>query len=314
MNGIWMGALLTLAACHKDNGPAPAAPPPPADSTTVQYGTPYTEVPAPGNVVMYEVNIRAFSATDNFKGVEARLDSIRALGVNVLYLMPVYPVGVLKSVNSPYCVKDYMGVNTEFGALADLRDLVAQAHSRHMAVLFDWVADHTSWDNPWIANKSWYQQDGSGNIISPPNTGWNDVAGLNYASQDMRKAMIKAMQYWVYNANIDGYRCDAADYVPFDFWQQAIDSLRNIPGHTLLMFAEGSRKDHFTAGFQLEYDMGFYYTMKNQVFAGRPVTVLDSLNTAELAGIPPTDRVVRYTTNHDVDASDGTPLDRKSVV
>lgn len=307
MNGIWIGTLLALAACHKDETPGPVTPPP-TDSTTRQYGTPYTEVPAPGNVVLYEVNFRAFSASDNFAGVTARLDSIRALGVNVLYLMPVYPVGVLKSINSPYCVKDYQGVSTEFGALADLRNLVAQAHTRHMAVLFDWVADHTSWDNAWIANKSWYQQDAGGNIISPPNTGWNDVAALNYTNQDMRQAMIKAMQYWVYTANIDGYRCDAADYIPFDFWQQAIDSLRNIPGHNLLLFAEGSRKDHFQAGFQLEYDMGYYYTVKDLFGAGRPVTIIDSLNGVELAGIPAADRVVRYTTNHDVDLSDGTPL------
>jgi glycosidase len=301
MNGIWIGALLALTSCHKGGGLAPA--PPAQDSGFAQYGTPFAEVPAPDNAVLYEVNFRSFSTGGDFAGVTARLDSIRALGVNVLYLMPTYPIGVLKSINSPYCVKDYQGVNPEFGGLDDLRNLVAQAHSRHMAVLFDWVADHTSWDNAWIANKSWYLQDGSGNIISPPNTGWTDVAGLNYASQDMRRAMIRAMQYWIYTADIDGYRCDAADYVPADFWQQAIDSLHNIPGHTLLLFAEGSRAVNFQAGFQLQYDMGFYYALKNQIFAGgRSVKTLDSLD-ATLTG-----RVVRYTTNHDVDLSDGTPL------
>jgi glycosidase len=303
-----------LLSCSKSNGgstPPPVTPPPvTVDSTTIQYGIPYTQVPAPKDVTMYQVNFRAFSAGHNFAGVQARLDSIRALGINVLYLMPVYPVGILKSVNSPYCVKDYMGVNSEFGNLAGLRTLVDEAHKRNMAVLFDWVADHSSWDNAWTANKSWYQQDGAGNIISPPNTGWNDVAALNFNNADMRKAMIKAMKYWIFQANIDGYRCDAADFVPFDFWQQAIDSLRNITTHKLLLFAEGTRNDHFTAGFQLEYGMGFYYNLVNNIYGKRgSVLSIDSVNTVEYTNASPDDRVVRYISNHDVDNSDGTPLD-----
>jgi glycosidase len=313
MNTI-LALYLLLLSCSKSGSsptPPPVTPPPvTVDSTTIQYGTPYAQVPAPKDVTLYQVNLRAFSAQGNFAGVQSRLDSIRALGINVLYLMPVYPVGVLKSVNSPYCVKDYMGVNSEFGSLADLRTLVSEAHKRNMAVLFDWVADHTSWDNGWISNKAWYQQDGAGNIISPPNTGWNDVAALNFSNADMRKVMIRAMKYWVYQANIDGYRCDAADFVPFDFWQQAIDSLRTITTHQLLLFAEGTRTDHFTAGFQLEYGMGFYYNMVNNVFAKQgSVLSIDSVNTVESVNATADDRVVRYISNHDVDNSDGTPLD-----
>lgn len=313
MNILYIVTLLALA-CSKGGSPSPSPTPPPtqpaADSVPAQYGQPFTSVPAPADAVIYQVNMRAFSAAGNLKGVQARLDSIHALGVNVLYLMPVYPVGVLKSVNSPYCVKDFQSVATEFGSLSDLRTLVDAAHSKGMAVLFDWVADHTSWDNAWIANKAWYQQDASGNIISPLNTGWNDVAALNYTNTDMRRAMIKAMSWWVYTVNIDGYRFDAADFIPFDFWQQALDSLRKIPGHQLLFFAEGTRKDQFTAGFQLEYGMGFYYTLKDQVFhAGRSVKLIDSVNAVEYNNASSGSRVVRYTSNHDVDASDGTPLD-----
>ena len=166
---------------------------------------------------MYEVNMQTYTPA-NFQGVAARLDSIKALGVNVIWLMPTYPIGVLKAVGSPYAVKDYKGVNTNFGTLDDLRSLVAQAHSRNMAVVLDWVADHTSWDNAWISNKSWYKQDASGNIIIPPGTNYQDVAALNYNSTAMRSAMIKAMKYWVLTANVDGYRCDYADAVPADFW------------------------------------------------------------------------------------------------
>lgn len=306
--------FLFLLACSKhDTGTAFNPPPLPADSTDLlpaQYGTPYAGVPDAHNVIMYQVNFRAFSTGGNFAGVRARLDSIKALGVNVLYLMPVYPVGTLKSVNSPYCVKDYKTVNPEFGSLDELRTLVSEAHKRNMAVLFDWIANHTSWDNTWIGNKTWYMQDAAGNIISPPNTGWNDVAALNFNNTDMRRAMIRCMQYWIYTANIDGYRCDAADFIPFDFWKQAIDSLNQIKTHKLLLFAEGTRKDHFNAGFQLEYGMGFYYNMVNNIYSRNgSVLSIDSVNAVEYTNADDEDQVVRYISNHDVDNNDGTPLD-----
>ena len=252
--------------------------------------------------------MHAFSAEGNFVGVENRLDAIKALGANVLYLLPIYSVGEVKTVNSPYCVRDYKAVNREFGTLEELRTLVEEAHKRKMAVLFDWVADHTAWDNPWIANKSWYKQDASGNIISPPDTGWKDVAALDFDNQEMRKAMIEAMKYWIYQTNIDGYRCDAADFVPFDFWQQAIKSLRAIDTHKLLFFAEGKRKDHFTAGFDLEYGMSFYNNLVNRIYGThQSVQSIDILNTTEYRDATGDDQVVRYTSNHDVDQSDGPP-------
>ena len=267
-------------------------------------------MPEPKDAVIYQVNFRAFAPTKNFAAVQARLDNIRALGVNVLYLMPIYPVGQAKGVNSPYCIKDYTAVNSEFGNLTGLRTLIAEAHKRDMAVLFDWVADHTSWDNPWIAHKSWYKQDAAGNIISPPGTGWLDVAALNYKSAEMREAMIKAMSFWVSETNIDGYRCDAADFVPYDFWKQAIDALRALPGHKLLLLAEGTRKDNFAAGFQLKYGMSFFTNLEKNVFGKKgSVRSIDDLNAEEYANAPAGDQVVRYTSNHDMDLSDGTPLD-----
>src|SRR5476651_1786870 len=132
-----------------------------------QYGKPFNKVPDRRDVSLYQVNIRAFGRNGDFKGVTARLDSIKALGVNVVYLMPTYPVGKLKSTNSPYCISDYKAINPDFGTLADLRALVDVAHSRNMAVMMDWVANHTAYDNVWTVNKSWYEQDKAGNIISP---------------------------------------------------------------------------------------------------------------------------------------------------
>jgi len=205
----------------------------------VQYGTPFANMPATDDVVMYEVNLRAFSANGNLQGVTSRLDEIKALGVNVIWLMPIHPVGILNGINSPYCVKDYKGVGTEYGTLEDVRTLTTEAHNRGMAVILDWVANHTSWDNPWIQNTDWYTKNNAGNIVHPPGTNWTDVADLNFDNSDMRLAMIDAMQYWILEANIDGFRCDYADGVPFSFWNQAINKLKLNPRTvSLLIFGK----------------------------------------------------------------------------
>lgn len=307
---IILFSWILMACGKKDSVPGNPNPGTPPVETPVQYGTPFAEVPDAQDAVIYQVNIRAFSNKHNFKGVQERLDAIKALGVNVIYLMPIYPIGKEKTVNSPYCVKDYYSVNTEFGTLEDLRALVNAAHERKMAVILDWVANHTSWDNAWISNKSWYTQNASGDIVSPLNTGWNDVADLNFDNQEMRREMIKAMKHWVYTANIDGFRCDAADFVPADFWKQAIDSLKKINTHKLLLLAEGTRTDHFTAGFQMKYGMGFYYYVVDKLYRdGRPAQQIDSVNTVEYTASNTSSRVVRYISNHDVNSSDGTPLE-----
>ncbi len=274
-----------------------------------QYGKPFGNVPDTRDVTLYQVNMRVFSKGGNFKGVLARLNSIKALGVNVVYLMPIYPVGVVKTSNSPYCVKDYRAINSEFGTLKDLRAITDGAHRRKMAVILDWVPNHTSFDNAWTSNKSWYLQDSADNIISPPGTGWSDVAQLNYSNSDMRLAMISAMKYWVLTANIDGFRCDFADGPPIDFWKQAIDTLRNIPKHKLLMMAEGARSANFEAGFDYNFGFRFFENLKRIYGHNHPVLSIDSLNITDYKGASDGQRIIRYITNHDVNSSDGTPLE-----
>lgn len=286
-----------------------------AESSYQQYGTPFSEVPDPEDVAIYQVNIRSFSEEGNLKGVEARLDEIDELGVNVIYLMPIYPVGKLRSAGgdgSPYAVKDYKAVNPEFGTLEDLRSLVSEAHKRGIAVMLDWVANHTSWDNSWITeHKDRYQQDESGDIIIPPNTNWQDVAQLNYGNPEMRAAMLDALKYWVYNANIDGFRFDAANWVPFSFWKKAVEELRAIDSHQLLLLAEGDREDHFKAGFDYVFGFNIFYQLKDQVFKDKkPVAIIDSVNNYDYSNvIRPSQRVVRYVSNHDVSAYEGTPVE-----
>jgi len=273
-----------------------------------QYGKPFKHVPDRRDVTMYQVNMRSFSKNGDLKGVTAHLDSIKALGVNVIYLMPIYPVGTLKSVNSPYATRNYDSVGTEFGTLEDLRALVDGAHERKMAVLIDIVANHTSWDHPWIANKSWYELDKDGNIRYPRN--WRDVAQLNFKNNDMRLSLIRSMKSWVYKANIDGFRCDYADGPPLDFWKQAIDTLNTIKTHKLLMLAEGSRPEHFAIGFDYNFGFAYFGNLKNIYRNNKSVKFIDTLNIRDYRGVVEEGQaMVRYLTNHDVNSSDGTPLD-----
>ncbi len=265
------------------------------------------EVPTVENIVLYEINISAFSSTKNFQGVTARLDQIKELGVNTIWLMPIYQVGVVNSFGSPYCVKNYTELNPQFGTLADLQYLIQKAHEKNIAVILDWVANHTSWDNVWMSNPSWYTQDSNGNIISPAGTNWNDVADLSFNNDTMRLAMIDAMKYWIDTTDIDGFRCDAADFVPFDFWQQAISSLNAIPNKHLIMLAEGARNDHFTAGFQMNFSWNYLGSLKNVFTSGQDVATLFATNTSEYAVVPAGKRKLRFTTNHD-ESNQATPI------
>ena len=177
------------------------------------------------------------------------LDSIKALGTNVVWFMPIYPVGQIKTVNSPYCISDYKGVNPEFGTLEEFKSLVAQCHQKGMSVIVDWVANHTSWDSNWMEHKEWYTLDDKGEIVSPANTGWLDVADLNFDNQDMRLAMIDAMKYWVTEVGIDGFRCDAADFVPFAFYKPSTMHPGHFPLNYLFFQKESEARNTHTYRF-----------------------------------------------------------------
>ena len=190
------------------------------------------------SATIYEVNVRQYTEAGTFKAFEANLPRLQKLGVKILWLMPIHPISELNrkgALGSPYSVADYKGINPEFGNAADFKSLVTKAHALGFKVILDWVANHSGWDNPWTANKSWYHTDSNGNIV-PPNNDWTDVAWLNYNNQDMRKAMIDAMSYWVKTFDVDGFRADVAAGVPTDFWKQANTQLQAIK--PLFMLAE----------------------------------------------------------------------------
>lgn len=257
------------------------------------------ELPKPEDVVIYQINPRVFAKENSFNAITAYLDSIKNLGANIIWFMPIHEIGKIKSVNSPYSVQDYRSVNSEFGTIEDFKNLIVESHKRGIGVIMDWVPNHTSWDNPWIENKDWYTQDSLGNIISPEGTGWLDVADLNFDNHEMRLAMIDAMKFWVNEVGIDGFRCDAVDFVPMDFLKQAVDSLRNIPNRKLLMLAEGKRKDHFDAGFDLNYAWDFHEQMRDVYIRDSAAASLFEANREEYDGIPAGRRKLRFSTNHD---------------
>jgi glycosidase len=293
--------LLSMISCGEDPiTPTPTGP--------QQYGTPLSNVPNVDKATIYEVNLRAQSSEGNLQGVIAKLDHIKSLGTNIIWLMPIYEQGQINSVGSPYCVKNYEKISPEYGSLADLRALTDQAHALGMAVILDWVANHTAWDHPWItSHPEWYTQNSSGQIIIPPGTNWNDVADLNFEQAAMRKEQIAAMKYWVLEANVDGFRCDYADGVPFDFWSEAITALKALPDRDILMLAEGSRSDHYQAGFDLTYGWNYYTALKN-VWSGSSTSTLTSTNQLEYNNIPSGKAKVRFTTNHDESAWDASPM------
>lgn len=276
----------------------------------------YADVPSPEDVVMYQVNPRNFAPENSFNAVADRLDEIKDLGINVLWFMPIYEIGSLKSVNSPYSIKDYRSVNPEFGKLEDFKRLVSESHKRNMIVIIDWVANHTSWDSKWIySNPEWFTHNEAGEIICPEGTGWNDVADLDFSNPQMCQAMIDDMKFWVEEIGVDGFRCDAADLIPHEFWVDCLQQLRAIEGRDLLMLAEGERKDHFDAGFDMNYawewlsDLRKVYTgvTFNRQAAGQgrrgggmvPVSSLFASDSSEYAGIPEGKIKLRFTTNHD---------------
>ena len=305
---LWLApAFLTVVSCSKDDTilkPKTVV----TEEEPKQYDVPFANVPATAEIVMYEVNLWAFSQQANLEGVTTRLDEMKELGINVVWLMPIYEIGEVNGIGSPYAIKNYKKINPSFGALEDLRSLVKEAHARDMAVILDWVANHTAWDNAWIQNSAWYTKDASGNVISPAGTNWNDVADLNFGSSAMRKEMIKAMKYWVLEANVDGFRCDYADGVPAAFWEQAIDSLRSIPDRELIMFAEGSDKELFDAGFDLIFGWNFYGKLKEVYENNASVNNLVSANSADYSGVPSGKHILRWISNHDQNAWENTAV------
>lgn len=256
--------------------------------------------PAASTQLIYEANPLFFASNNCFAAIQQRLDDIDDLETDVLWLMPIFTQGQKNAIGSPYCVKDYKGINPKYGDMAALKSLVNAAHADGMIVILDWVANHTAWDNPWITeHPDWFTQDSKGNIISPAGMGWNDVADLNYDNADMRKAMIDAMTYWMKEAGIDGFRCDYAEGVPHSFWKEAIKEIRAVKANAF-MLAEASDFKLYDDGFDMIYDWSYATDLQN-FYNGKSTFDRFVENTLKRdKTVPAGKELMRYVVNHDV--------------
>lgn len=262
------------------------------------------------NATIYEVNVRQFTPEGTFNALEQHLPRLQKMGVDILWLMPIHPIGELNrkgSLGSYYAVKDYRGINPEFGTHEDFAHLVSAAHALGMKVIIDWVANHTSPDALWIeeGKSSWYTLDSLGRVQPTIGTDWWDVADLNYDNQDMRKEMISCMEYWVKEFDIDGYRCDVAGWVPMDFWNSARAALDQIK--PVFMLAEAEGKELYSA-FEMTYGWEFHHIM-NDVAQGKK-NAADILAYFERTQLPTNAFHMHFTSNHDENSWNGTEMER----
>lgn len=265
-------------------------------------------VPTVSDVVMYELFVHNFSNEGTINAVIPRLNELKDLGINTIWLMPIQPIGKLNkkgTFGSPYSLSDYYAVNPDLGTKADFKRLVDSIHAKGMYVIIDEVANHTAWDNPWVTqHPDWYTHDSTGKIISPV-ADWTDVADLNFDNQDLRKEMIRSMKYWVDSFNIDGYRCDAAGMVPDDFWKECITELRK--SRPLLMLAENDDPKMYANGFDMTYGWRLYHNLKDIWSGKQPIGSMDSVLFWEKKAFPYNYRPIRFTDDHDENSWDNIP-------
>ena len=263
------------------------------------------------NAVIYEVNTRQYTPEGTFRAFSRQLPRLKELGVDILWLMPVQPIGEKDrkgSLGSYYSIRDYTGVNSEFGTLDDFRAMVQEAQELGMRVILDWVANHTSRDADWVeAHPDWYVRDSLGNLNIMYD--WTDIAQVDYTNQEMREAMIEAMMFWVREADIDGFRCDVAGEIPTDFWEAAKDSLTALkPG--LFLLAEAEKPALNESVFDAYYAWDFHHRM-NMVAQGKEN--VDSLRHSldrMMDRFSPNAIPMYFTSNHDENSWSGTEFER----
>ena len=264
------------------------------------------------NATIYEVNVRDYTHEGTFKAFQAHLPRLKALGVKILWFMPLQPISVKNrkgTLGSPYSIADYTAINPEFGTADDFKALVEAAHASGFKIVLDWVANHTGWDNKWIsAHPDWYTQDEQHNIVVPPGTDWTDVADLNYDNQDMRAAMIASMKWWLTTFDIDGFRADVAGSVPTDFWETARAQLETVK--PLWMVAENEDDSTLlNRAFNANYGWSFLGKMSEMSngYASK-LKALEAIRNSEAypAGTYP----MTFITNHDENSWNGTEYSR----
>lgn len=304
-----LGAL--LAACA---GPLAETQAPKGDVASPYAPQSYVKLQHPEwakDAVIYQVNTRQFTEEGTFAAAQEELPRLKDLGVDILWLMPIHPIGETNrkgTLGSPYSVKDYYRVNPEFGTLEDFKAFVAAAHEQDMRVIIDWVANHSAWDNPLVKqHPEWYVTDWKGDYVPTPWTDWADIIDFDFSQPGLREYMTEALVYWVRDVGIDGYRADVAGFVPLDFWEEARRQMDEVK--PVFMLAEWQQRDLHANAFDATYGWAWKEAAQD-VAAGRgDAGHLRGFYAEDLLTWPQDAYRMLYTSNHDQNAWEGTPFE-----
>jgi glycosidase len=275
---------------------------------------------------IYEVNIRQYTPEGTFRAFEKHLPRLDSMGVGILWLMPVQPIGQKNrkgTLGSQYSIQDYRAVNPEFGTMQDLRHLIDAAHKRGMHVILDWVANHTSWDSELLRqHPDWFTRNAQGQLV-PPVADWQDVIDLDYKKPELRRYMQESMVFWLREVGFDGFRCDVAGLVPTDFWNDTRPKLEQVK--PVFMLAEWDelhappflRKGEFTPNtrllekaFDATYGLRLRYLLDSISRDQQPTAALDKYLQVERAKYPASSYLMYFTSSHDINSWDGTEYER----
>ena len=254
-----------------------------------------------GHRVIYEMNVGAFTQQGTFAAAQQRLSELKTLGVDIVWLMPIYPRG--GGLNSPYAATNFQQVNPSYGSIADLRNFVSRAHELNMLVWLDWVPNHTATNASWVSQHPDYYTWSNGQMVHP--NGYGDVYELNYGNQSLQNAMTDCLKFWVDQANVDGYRCDyvASPTIPNTYWQNAIGQLSNYRNKKIEFLAESNLTwDHYldnvNVGFSYDYAWSFQTDLVNIGNGTSASALQNAANTLINASKYNFARML-YITNHD---------------
>lgn len=260
------------------------------------------------DAVIYELNTRHFTKEGTFKAAQSHLPRLKAMGVDIIWLMPIHPIGKLNrkgTLGSPYSVQDYQKVNPEFGTLEELKAFVDTAHNANMHVILDLVANHTAWDNVMVkAHPDWWEKDHNGNYHPTPWWDWSDIIDLDYSKPELRKYMTESMVYWVREVGIDGYRADVAGYVPLDFWENARAQMEKVK--PVFMLAEWQDRDMHAKAFDATYAWDLHNAIKNVAQGKADATALYGYYSGNESAWPMEAMRMTATENHDTNAWENT--------
>ncbi|MGB3075062.1 MAG: alpha-amylase family glycosyl hydrolase [Chitinophagales bacterium] len=259
------------------------------------------------NATIYEANIRQFTAEGNFKAFEEHLPRLKELGVDIIWLMPINPIGEKNrkgTMGSYYSVKDYYAVNPEFGTLDEFKALVNKIHAMGMYVIIDWVANHSAWDNPLVTeHPEWYTKTMEGNFQPTPWYDWEDIIDFDYDQPGLRKYMTEVMKYWVKETDIDGFRCDVAGFIPVDFWDNLRTELDQIK--PVFMLAEWESRDLHKKAFDMTYSWSLWDKLHDVTTGVKNINGLVEYLAHDVNTFPPDAYRMNFTDNHDKNSWEG---------